>query len=45
LQGRRRRLGKLHVEPPGVQITPELLPKQHLDVRLVIRHQNEKFHV
>jgi hypothetical protein len=29
---------------PGAQITPELLPKQHLDVRLVIHHENKKFH-
>jgi hypothetical protein len=29
---------------PGVQITPELLSKQLLDVRLVIHRQNKKFH-
>jgi hypothetical protein len=29
---------------PGAQITPELLSKQLLDVRLVIHRQNKKFH-
>jgi hypothetical protein len=40
LQGGRRRLSELHVEPPGAQITQELLPKQLLDVMLVVHHEN-----
>jgi hypothetical protein len=30
---------------PGALITPEMLPKQLLDVSLVVHHQNKKFHV
>ncbi len=30
---------KLHREAVGAQIAPELLPKQHLDIGLVIDHE------
>jgi hypothetical protein len=33
--------GKLHREATGTQVMPELLAEQHLDIRLVVHHQNE----
>ena len=44
LQRRRRRLGEFHGETAGAQVAPELLPKQRLDVGLVVDHENEKAH-
>jgi hypothetical protein len=29
-------LGKLHGEPTGAEIMPELLPEQHFDIRLIV---------
>jgi hypothetical protein len=37
-------LGKFHPETTLAQIAPELLPKQHLDIRFIINHENEKVH-
>ena len=37
-------LGKLHREAAGAEIAPELLAEQHLDVGLVINHENEQVH-
>ena len=37
-------LGKLHDEPASAQVAPEMLAKQHLDVRLVVNHENEQAH-
>jgi len=38
-------LSKLHREATQAKITPELLAKQHFDIRFVINHKNEKFHI
>jgi hypothetical protein len=37
-------LGKFHPETTLTQIAPELLPKQHLDIRFIIDHEDEKVH-
>jgi hypothetical protein len=37
-------LGKFHPKSTVAQVTPELLPKQHLDVRLIIDHEDKKIH-
>ena len=37
-------LGKIHGEPTGAEIVPELLPEQHFDIRLIVNHENEKVH-
>jgi hypothetical protein len=37
-------LGELHGEPASAEIAPEVLAKQHLDIRLVIDHENEETH-
>ena len=39
-----RRLGKVHGEATITQVAPELLAKQHLNVWLVIDHQNKQVH-
>jgi hypothetical protein len=36
--------GKLHSEPCAAKVTPEVLAKQHLDIRLVVDHENEQAH-
>ena len=36
--------GKLHGEPASAQVTPEVLPKQGLNVRLVVDHENKQTH-
>jgi hypothetical protein len=33
-------LGKFHGEPASAEVAPEVLAKQHLDIRLVINHEN-----
>src|SRR5450755_799155 len=38
------RLRKIHREPAGTKIVPELLAEQHLDIRLIVDHENEKLH-
>ena len=42
-RGRARR-GKLHREAAGAEVVPKLLAKQHLDIGLIINHENEEFH-
>ena len=37
-------MGKIHGEPTGAEIVPELLPEQHFDIRLIIDHENEQVH-
>jgi hypothetical protein len=37
-------LGKFHPETTLAQVTPELLSKQHLDIRFIIDHEDEKIH-
>ena len=37
-------LGKLHREAVGAEVAPELLAEQHLDIRLIIDHENERVH-
>ena len=37
-------LGKLHGEAAGAEVAPELLAEQHLDIRLIIDHENEQVH-
>jgi hypothetical protein len=44
LQRRGSRLGKRHGEPASAEIAPELLLKQHLDVRLIVDHENKEGH-
>jgi hypothetical protein len=44
LQCDRCRLGELQAEPTRPKISTKPLPKQHLDVRLVIDHENKKVH-
>ena len=39
-----RGLRKFHGEAAGAQLAPELLAKQHLDIRLVVDHENEQAH-
>jgi len=38
-------LSKFHSKAPGAQISPELLAKQDLNVRLIINNQDEEIHV
>ena len=38
------RLRKFHCEAAGAQVAPELLAEQHLDIGLVIDHQNKHVH-
>src|ERR1700730_3889932 len=38
------RLRKLHREAVSAEIAPELLAKQHLDIGLVVDHQNKHIH-
>src|SRR5262249_1875147 len=40
-----RRLREFHREAAGPQVTPELLAKQRLHIRLVVHDQNEQSHV
>ena len=42
---RRGGLGKFHGEAASAEVAPELLAKQHLDVRLIVNHENERVHV
>ena len=44
LQRRGGGLRKLHREAPGAQIAPELLAEQHLDIGLIVNHENEQAH-
>ncbi|MGB7854869.1 MAG: hypothetical protein WBL48_03110 [Pseudolabrys sp.] len=37
-------MSKFHPEATLAQIAPELLPKQHLDIRFIIDHEDEKIH-
>src|SRR4029450_9523606 len=37
-------LSKIHPETTLAQIAPELLPKQHLDIRFIVDHEDEKVH-
>ena len=39
------RIGKIHREPTIAQVTPKLLAKQHLNIRLVIDDQNKQVQV
>ena len=39
-----RGLRELHREPAGAEVAPELLAKQHLDVRFVVDHEDEQGH-
>jgi hypothetical protein len=34
-------LGKLHGEPASAEVSPEVLAKQGLDIRLIVYHENE----
>jgi hypothetical protein len=38
-------LGEFHCETTRSKIAAELLPKQNLDIRFVINHENEKTQV
>ncbi len=33
-----------HREAPGAEVAPELLAEEHLDIRLVVNHENEQVH-
>ena len=35
------RLSKFHHKPASPKVSPELLRKQHLDIRFVVNHENE----
>ena len=35
---------KLHGEPGRAEVAPELLPKQHFDIWLIVDHENEEVH-
>ena len=35
---------KFHRETAGAEIMPKLLAKQHLNIRLVVNHENEEGH-
>jgi hypothetical protein len=35
------RMGKLHCEPTGAEVAPELLAEQNLHIRFVIDYENE----
>jgi hypothetical protein len=37
-------LRKRHGEPISAEVTPEVLAKQHLDIRLIIDHENKQVH-
>jgi hypothetical protein len=37
-------LGKFHDKATGAEVAPELLTKQHLDIRLIVDDENEKAH-
>ena len=37
-------MGKLHREPASAEVAPELLAEQHLDIRLIVNHENERVH-
>ena len=37
-------LRKLHREAAGAEVAPELLAEQHLDIRLIVNHENEQVH-
>jgi len=37
-------LGKLHGKPGSTEITPEVLAKQHLDIGLIVNHENKQAH-
>jgi hypothetical protein len=45
LQCRRGGQGKFHDESVNSEVAPKLLPKQDLDVWLVVDHEDEWFHV
>ena len=38
-------LRKFHCEAAGAEVAPELLAEQHLDVRLIVNHENERVHM
>ncbi len=38
-------LGKFHRETTRSKVTAKLLTKQNFDIRFVVNHENEKFHV
>jgi len=38
------RLGELHHEATYAEVPPKLLAEQHLDIRLIIDHENEQTH-
>ena len=44
LQRHRGGLRKFHGEAVGAQVAPELLAKQHLDIGLIVDHENEWTH-
>ena len=35
-------LGKLHGEAVGAEVAPEVLAKQHLDIRFIVDDENEQ---
>src|SRR5664279_3819911 len=37
-------LGKLHCKSAGAEVMPELLAEQHLDIRVIVDHEDEKVH-
>ena len=37
-------LRKLHREAVSAEVAPELLAEQHLDIRLIVNHENEQVH-
>jgi len=45
LKGSVRRLREIHREAAGAKVAPELLAKQHLDIRFVIDNENEEAHL
>ena len=44
LQRCRSRLGKFHHKPAAAEVAPKLLAKQHLNVWLVVDHENKQTH-
>src|ERR1700738_1229682 len=37
-------LRKFHCEAVRAEVAPELLAKQHFDIRLIVNHENERVH-
>ena len=45
LQRCRGGLRKFHHKPPGAEVAPELLAKEHLNIWLVVDYKNQQAHV